>query len=132
MINFRGYRGKVLGNLDKEWGRKILLKLVQRGEKAERLLILPRVCQGHPLFSLEEHTNIKCTSLLKILCTFYTLFKNSWASPSGLVVKLNVLYFGGPGSVLRPGPTLLVCQWPCCGSGSLTKRGRLSADVSSG
>ena len=48
-------------------------------------------------------------------------------SPGGVVVKFGVLHFGG-----QHGCIPLICQWPCCGSGSHTKRGRLAADVSSG
>ena len=58
--------------------------------------------------------------------------ENIWASPSGLVVKFGVFHFGGPGSVPECGPTPLIHQWPCCGDGSPTKRGRWAADVSSG
>ena len=51
------------------------------------------------------------------------------ASPGG---KFSTLRFGGLGSIPRCGPAPLVCQWPCCGGGSHTKRGSLAADVSSG
>ena len=54
------------------------------------------------------------------------------ASTNGLVVKFCALHFGGPGLVPRHGPTPLVCQWPCCGGSSHTKKGRLAVDVSSG
>ena len=53
-------------------------------------------------------------------------------SLGSLVVKFGMLHFSRPGSVPGGGPTLLVCQWPCCGGGSHTKRGRLAVDVSSG
>ena len=46
------------------------------------------------------------------------------------MVKFSMLCFDGPGSV--PGPTPLLCQWPCCGGDPHTKRGRMAADVSSG
>ena len=52
------------------------------------------------------------------------------ASPSGLVVKFGTFYLSNPGLVPRRGPTPLICQWPCYGVGSRTKRGRLTADVS--
>ena len=54
------------------------------------------------------------------------------ASPGGLVVKFGMLRFGGLGSVPGHRPTPLICQWPCCGFGSHTKRGRLAAGVNSG
>ena len=55
-----------------------------------------------------------------------------WASPSGLVVKLGTLRFSGPGSVPGHGTTTLICQWPCCGGSSHTKRERLAIEVSPG
>ena len=56
----------------------------------------------------------------------------SGASPTGLIVKFCMLHFGNLGLVPGHGPTPLVCEWPCCGSGLHTKRGRLAVDVSSG
>ena len=49
-----------------------------------------------------------------------------------LVVKFGILCFSSLGSVPAFGPIPLVCQWPCCGSSSHTKRGRLAVDVKSG
>ena len=57
--------------------------------------------------------------------------EEGWASPSGLLVKFSLLCFRGPGLVPRHGPTPLVFQWSCCGSGSRTERGRFATDVSS-
>ena len=54
------------------------------------------------------------------------------ASSGGLVVRFGMLRFNGPDSVPRHGPAPLVCQWPCCGGGSHTKRRRLAVDVSEG
>ena len=54
------------------------------------------------------------------------------ANPGGLVVKFGALCFGGLLSVSGCGPTPLVCQWPCCGGGSHTKRAKLIVDVSLG
>ena len=48
------------------------------------------------------------------------------------MVKFGVLHFGGPGLVPGLGPIRLICQWPCCGGGSQTKRGRLAANVAQG
>ena len=56
----------------------------------------------------------------------------SEASAGGVVVKLGVLHFSGPGSGPGSRPTPLICQWPCCGSSSQTKRGRLATHISSG
>ena len=49
---------------------------------------------------------------------FKYLKTNCRASPSGLVVKFDPLCLGSLGSVPGCGPTLCVCQWPCCASGS--------------
>ena len=43
-----------------------------------------------------------------------------------------MLHFGGLALVPGNGPTPLICQWPCCGDDSHTKRGSLAIDVSSG
>ena len=73
-----------------------------------------------------------CSSMCFIL---FSVFRKAdvRARPGGLVVKFAALCFGNPGLVPGCKPTPLVCQWPCCGGGSHTKkRGRLAADVSSG
>ena len=58
--------------------------------------------------------------------------RTSVASPRGLVVKFNAFCFASPGSVPGCGPIPLIYQWPCCGGGSHTKRGRLARDVTLG
>ena len=49
-------------------------------------------------------------------------FQMARASPGGLVVKFDVLHFGGPGSVPECGPTPPVSQRSCCGGGTHTKK----------
>ena len=46
----------------------------------------------------------------------------SRAGPGGLVVKFGALYLGCLGSVPQHRSTPLGCLWPCCCSGSHTKR----------
>ena len=66
--------------------------------------------------------------------TFHFNFikKQTKASPGGLVVNFGTHCFGSPSLVPGCRPTPLICQWPGCGSGRHTKRGRLVTDVSSG
>ena len=55
-----------------------------------------------------------------------------WASSSGLVVNFGVLHFGGQGLVPGHRPIPLLCQWPCRGGSTHTKKGkigRLATDV---
>ena len=92
--------------------------------------ILPNSFHTFTLSSLNILSH--CSNVLLHACITFSIKKSlDRASPSSLVFKLGMLHFSGPGSIPGHRPTPLVCQWPCCGDGPHTKRGRLATDVSS-
>ena len=78
-----------------------------------------------PFFFCRKHN-------LAHLTTFHCASRPlSSASPDGLVIKVQRTSLQCLGSVPGQATTALICQHPCCGGGSHTKRGRLAVDVSS-
>lgn len=71
MIIHKGYKGRVLGNLEKQWDRKPLSP-VNGGGKAKRMVVLPTVCQITLYSAWKSIVTLDIQESFKdIVCIFY-------------------------------------------------------------